>query len=52
VDTFEEEEPIDLNAVASELIKLDDNLEDVNSEIIGFCNELGIVPPFKVEDKK
>ncbi len=48
VDTFEEEEPIDLDAVASELTKLDDELAEVNSEIIGFCNELGIVPPFKV----
>ncbi len=23
--------------------------KEVNAEIIGFCNELGIVPPFKVE---
>jgi len=48
VDTFEEEEPINLDVVASELVELDDELEDVNSEIIDFCSELGIVPPFKV----
>jgi type I restriction enzyme M protein len=50
VDTFEEEEPIDLNQVAEHLITFDNELEDINNEIIGFCNELGIVPPFKVED--
>ncbi len=49
VDTFEEEEPIDLNKVAEHLIEFDNELEDVNHEIIGFCNELNIVPPFKVE---
>jgi len=49
VDTFEEEESIDLNAVAERLIEFDNELEDVNREIIGFCNELNIVPPFKVK---
>jgi type I restriction enzyme M protein len=47
VDTFEEEEEIDLANVAGELIELDSELEDVNSEIVGFCNELGIETPFK-----
>lgn len=48
VDTFEEEEPIDLDAVAKNLIEIDDELGDVNQSIVGFCDELGIVPPFKV----
>jgi len=50
VDTFEEEEPIDLDTVASELVELDDELSKVNNEIISFCNELGIVLPFKTEN--
>ena len=50
VDTFEEEEPIDLNAVAKNIVELDDELEEVNKEIAGYCAELGIVPPFKVEN--
>ena len=51
VDTFEEEEEIILEDVSKRLIGFDNDLEDVNAEIIDFCNELGIVPPFKVEDK-
>ncbi|MFL1013618.1 type I restriction-modification system subunit M [Flavisericum labens] len=50
VDTFEEEEPIDLAEVSERLVGYDNDLEDVNNEIIGFCSELGIVPPFKVEE--
>lgn len=49
VDTFEEEEPIDLAEVAQRLIGYENDLEEVNKEIVGFCNELGIAPPFKVE---
>jgi type I restriction enzyme M protein len=48
VDTFEEEEPIDLNEVAERLITIDDELIKINNEIVGFCDELDIVPPFKV----
>lgn len=50
VDTFEEEEPIDLAEVSERLVGYDDDLEEVNIEIVGFCNDLGIVPPFKVEE--
>lgn len=49
VDTFEEEEDIDLSKVAERLITFDDDLSEVNKEIVDFCNELGIAPPFKVE---
>ncbi|WP_335965531.1 type I restriction-modification system subunit M [Galbibacter sp. PAP.153] len=50
VDTFEEEADIVLNEVTERLIKYDGDLEEVNSEIISFCNDLGILPPFKVEE--
>ena len=46
VDTFEEEEPIDLEEVANELKKLEEGMEATNEEIAGFCKELGIVSPF------
>ncbi|QFZ53832.1 type I restriction-modification system subunit M [Oceanihabitans sp. IOP_32] len=50
VDTFEEEEPIDLTEVSERLVGYDNGLKEVNKEIAGFCDELGIVPPFKVEE--
>jgi type I restriction enzyme M protein len=46
VDTFEEEEPVDLQAVSKQLKQIDKDLEDVNKEIKGFCDELGIETPF------
>jgi len=50
VDTFEEEEAIELSEVAQRLIGFDIELVEVNTEIMGFCNELGIIAPFKVEE--
>jgi len=46
VDTFEEEEPIDLDAVSEELVKLDSELKSNEVSLIGFCKELGIKTPF------
>lgn len=46
VDTFEEEEEIDLSEVSSNLKSLDKELEEVNKEIAGYCEELGIDTPF------
>jgi type I restriction enzyme M protein len=46
VDTFEEEEAIDLAAVAAELKKLEAGMEATDREIAGFCKELGIPAPF------
>lgn len=46
VDTFEEEEPVDLEAVTSELQKLDKSMVDIDATIKGFCDELGIKTPF------
>lgn len=46
VDTFEEEEPIDLDAVTSALQGLEADMAETDATITGFCNELGIASPF------
>ena len=46
VDTFEEEEPIDLNAVSKELQELATAMESTDKTIEGYCEELGIEKPF------
>ncbi len=46
VDTFEEEEPVDLDAVTKELIALEDKMAQTDQTIAGFCKELGIAFPF------
>ena len=46
VDTFEEEEPVDLDAVSAELKAIETDLQSTNETIAGFCAELGIATPF------
>ena len=46
VDTFEEEEAIDIDAVADELHKIDKEMTNIDDTIAMFCNELGIKAPF------
>lgn len=46
VDTFEEETPVDLNAVATELSNLESQMQAVDSEIADFCAQLTIQAPF------
>ncbi len=46
VDTFEEEEPIDLAAVTAEIKKIDASRGAIDAKIAGYCKELGIEPPF------
>ena len=46
VDTFDEEEKIDLAAVSSQLTALERDMSVTNKEIAGFCKEHGIAPPF------
>jgi type I restriction enzyme M protein len=46
VDTFEEEEDIDLGKVASNLKLIDKDLAEVHEEIAKYCTELGIETPF------
>ena len=45
VDTFEEEEPIDLNEVVAELRKINEEMKEVDAEIKKYCDELGIQAP-------
>ena len=46
VDTFEEEEPVDLDEVSRELKAIDAEMQSTDSEIDKFCKELGISAPF------
>ncbi len=46
VDTFEEEEEIDLDKVAEELRTLDSELKSNEVALVGFCKQLGISTPF------
>ncbi|WP_075350489.1 type I restriction-modification system subunit M [Algoriphagus marinus] len=46
VDTFEEEDAINLDEVAEELVQLDSELKSNEVSLIGFCKELGIKTPF------
>jgi len=46
IDTFEEEEPIDLEQVSAELKALENDLITTNTEIETFCAELNISTPF------
>ena len=46
VDTFEEEEKIDLNAVAEEIVNLDKTMVDIDTLLSDFCKQLNIKTPF------
>ncbi|PZX57595.1 type I restriction enzyme M protein [Algoriphagus ratkowskyi] len=46
VDTFEEEAPIDLDMVSTELKDIESDLKNINDTIAKFCNELKITTPF------
>lgn len=46
VDTFEEEEPIDIEAVATEIESLNQTLANNQKTIASFCKELNIKTPF------
>ncbi len=45
VDTFEEEEPIDLDVVVTELKSLETEIEAIDAKIKEYCDELGIKAP-------
>ena len=45
VDTFEEEEPVDLDEVAEQLQSLETDITKVDDVIEGLCDELGIKAP-------
>jgi len=46
VDTFEEQESIGLEAVARELVSLEDEIKITDSNIAEFCKQLNISTPF------
>jgi len=46
VDTFEEEEPVDIEAVARQLRELEANMQQTDQTIAGYCKQLGIAAPF------
>lgn len=45
VDTFEEEDPVDLDEVVNEIAKLEDKRKGVLKKINKYCEELGIKAP-------
>jgi type I restriction enzyme M protein len=46
VDTFEEEEPIDVQQVTDRLKAINTELNKVDEKLAAFCNELNIPTPF------
>lgn len=46
VDTFEEEDPVDLAEVSDKLVALENEMGETDKVIAGFCEELGIKAPF------
>lgn len=46
VDTFDQEEAVDLDEVAGKLAALENDMGDTDKVIAGFCEELGIKAPF------
>ncbi|MCE8540141.1 type I restriction-modification system subunit M [Ruegeria pomeroyi] len=48
VDTFEEEESVDLDAVATSIRSLENDMKDTDRTIADFCDQLGIKTPFAV----
>jgi type I restriction enzyme M protein len=50
VDTFEEDEPVDLDVVAASIADFDKELNEVSQGIAKFCQELGIITPFGVSE--
>jgi len=46
VDTFEEEEAVDLETISKELQSINTKMQETDKVIAGYCNELGIKTPF------
>lgn len=49
VDTFEEEEPVDIDQVVKDLKALEQSMAETDATIAGFCQELGIESPFIIK---
>ena len=50
VDTFIEEDPVDILEVSNSLNLMNGQLEEVNLQIAHFCRELGIEAPHEVKE--
>ena len=48
VDTFEEEEPVDITAVVKDLRSVEADIQKTDKVITGICRELGIESPFRL----
>lgn len=48
VDTFDKEEDVNIEAVASKLVCLDLSIKDIDAKIKSYCDELIIKSPFEV----
>ncbi len=46
VDTFEEEEPVDLQAVSQQLKQLEQEIQTTDATLADYCKQLGIDTPF------
>jgi len=46
VDTFEEDEPVDIEEVSKQLAELDKGMDNTNKDIAAVCKELNIKTPF------
>ncbi|MCH7422118.1 type I restriction-modification system subunit M [Shewanella sp. MM_2022_3] len=51
VDTFEEEDAVDLAQVAKQLVANDQAMQAIDNTIAAFCAELGIDTPFEVKSR-
>jgi type I restriction enzyme M protein len=49
VDTFEEEEAVDLTEVSEKLVTLENEMDETNKLVADCCRQLGIKPPFELE---
>ncbi|URM16393.1 type I restriction-modification system subunit M [Vibrio splendidus] len=52
VDTFEEEEAVDLDAVATDLTELETKMHSVDVDIADFCSQLNIKAPFPLNKEQ
>lgn len=46
VNTFEEQESVDIASVAKQLRELEKEMKNTDAELTAFCKELGIETPF------
>ena len=52
VDTFEEEEPVDLHQVSTDLKKLENDMRETDASIAAFCAETGYSPTLRTRRQR